>query len=179
MTVECSRCKANNPSDKRFCGDCGAPLDPALTAIKDLMNATWREQVAEVLRQHYKDQKFVEIETAGAIAAKLTEWSKLFAFFVGIPVAAALLALTVLGITSYNDFSGAIGRAKTELTNQVTETKKEVSKLKAEGKELAAEYTSLREGVGPSSVRLIVEEIQLFVEHELLVCGLGLGEQLI
>jgi hypothetical protein len=34
-------------------------------------------------------------------------------------------------------------------------------------------------GVRPSSVRLVVEEIQLFVEHVLLVCGLGLEEQLI
>ena len=34
-------------------------------------------------------------------------------------------------------------------------------------------------GDKPSSVRLIVEEIQLFVERELLVCGLGVAEELI
>jgi hypothetical protein len=35
------------------------------------------------------------------------------------------------------------------------------------------------DGARTSSVRLIVEGIQLLVEHELLVCGLGLEEQLI
>jgi hypothetical protein len=158
MTSECPRCKASNPADKRFCGDCGAALDPALSTLKDLMASKWREQIDEVLRQHYKDQKFIEMETASAVVAKLTEWAKTFAYLVGIPVAATLFVLTFLGIRSYSDFSDTVKKAKTELGAQILESKKDAGKLKVEGQELAAEYKALRDQLGPT--KALAEEVK-------------------
>jgi hypothetical protein len=116
MAIECARCKAQNADGQKFCGECGYPLDPATSATKDLPNATLRDQVREIIAQHYKDQKVVEIETAQAVANRLLDWAKLLAFFAGIPVALILLILGVFGIKTYNDISAKIEKGKADVT---------------------------------------------------------------
>src|SRR5207253_9888612 len=113
------RCKAENPGGKRFCGDCGGPLDPTLTAVSQLVDSSVKEQIQSILSERYKDQKLVEIETTQAVAARLSEWTKLFGFFIGIPVAVLLLILAVLGIKSYSDFVAQIGKLQSEATAEL------------------------------------------------------------
>jgi len=116
MAIECARCKAQNADGQKFCGECGDPLDPATSATKDLPNSPLRDQVREIIAQHYKDQKVVEIETTQAVANRLLDWAKLFAFFAGIPVALILLILGVFGIKTYNDISAKIEKGKADVT---------------------------------------------------------------
>ena len=119
MTIECLRCKAPNPVGKRFCGDCGSPLDPAFAAIKEMVGSTLREQVQDIIKEHYKDQKIVELETSQAIASRLFEWAKLFGFFVGIPIAILLLIFGALGIQKYADFLNQVDKAEKYVTDHV------------------------------------------------------------
>jgi uncharacterized membrane-anchored protein YhcB (DUF1043 family) len=144
MAIECARCKAQNADGQKFCGSCGGPLDPAIGALKDIMNSTLRDQVHEIIEQHYKDQKVVEIETTQAIVSRLSDWAKLFAFFVGIPIGLLLLILGVLGIKTYTDFSTQVDKAKADVTAQLAEAQKGAAKLRSEGDSLAGDYQKLR-----------------------------------
>jgi hypothetical protein len=140
MAVECARCKAQNADGKKFCGDCGASLDPAAAAA----NSALRDQVQEILAQRYKDQKVVEIETTQAIVARLLDWAKLLAFFVGIPIGVLLLIFGVLGFNTYKDFTTRVETAKTHVDAQLTAAQTGADKLKAEGEIISATYAELR-----------------------------------
>lgn len=144
MAVECSRCKAKNTDGKKFCGDCGAPLGSTAGVIGTAANSALRDQVQEIIAQHYKDQKVVEIETTQAIASRLLDWAKLLAFFVGIPIALLLLTFGALGIKTYNDLSTQVDKAKAEIVGQLTAAQTNAAKLKSEGDSLANDYKKLR-----------------------------------
>jgi hypothetical protein len=62
-----------------------------------------RQQIQTALKEQFKDQKVVEIETAEAIATRVSNWTKLLGFFVGIPVAFLVFVLGFLGIKTYDD----------------------------------------------------------------------------
>jgi hypothetical protein len=143
MTVECARCKAPNPDGKRFCGDCGAPLESAVTAAKGLVGTELRDQVNEIIREHYKDQKILEIETAQAIASRLLDWAKLLGFFIGIPVAVLLLILGVLGISKYSDFSEKVDKAQVDVGTKLADAQNSVAKIQANSTSLANAYDQL------------------------------------
>jgi hypothetical protein len=143
MTVECARCKAPNPDGNRFCGDCGAPLEPAIADAKGVPDIQLRGQVAEIIKEHYKDQKIVEIETAQAIASRLLDWAKLLGFFVGIPVAVLLLILGVLGISKYSDFSDKIDKAQLDIGAKLTDAQNSLAKIQANSASLGNAYDQL------------------------------------
>ena len=85
MTIECPRCEAANPDGKKFCGECGEALDPALSAVKQFIDVSVRSQILSTVAERYKDQKLLEVETTQAIATRFSEWAKLLGFFIGIP----------------------------------------------------------------------------------------------
>jgi F0F1-type ATP synthase membrane subunit b/b' len=143
MAVECAHCKSQNSDDKRFCGDCGAPLDSVSSALKGLSGTELRDQVDQIIREHYKDQKIVEIETAQAVASRLLDWAKLLGFFVGIPVTVLLLILGVLGISKYSDFSGKIDTAQADIGTKLTEAQNSLAKAQANGDSLGKLYDQL------------------------------------
>jgi uncharacterized membrane-anchored protein YhcB (DUF1043 family) len=145
MTIECSRCKTENADGQKFCGNCGGPLDPTISAVKELLTTTLRSQVNDIIEQHYKDQRVVEIETTQAIATRLSDWAKLFAFFVGIPIGLLLLILGALGIKTYTDFSNQVEKAKTDVTTQLTAAQTNAAKLKSEGDSLTTDYQKLHD----------------------------------
>jgi hypothetical protein len=144
MTITCERCKAANQEGMRFCGECGGPLDAAFGAMKEFIESTLREKIREVLRDYYKDQKVVEVETSQAVAARLLDWAKLFAFFVGIPTVLLLVLLGIFGIKTYSDFSTQIEKAQIEIATNLDAAQKRAAKLKSDGDTLIAEYEKVR-----------------------------------
>jgi len=144
MMTECQRCHATNPDGKRFCSDCGAPLDQTLAVASQMVDASVRAQVQSILTEHYKDQKMVELETTQAIAVRFSEWGKLLGFFLGIPVAVLLLTLAALGIKTYSDFVGQIRKAQTDVATALKSAQDNAAKLKTDGETLAKEYDNLR-----------------------------------
>jgi hypothetical protein len=140
MSIECVRCKTTNADDAKYCTECGNSLAPQIGALNELLDSTLRSRVQEIFQQHYKDQKVVEIETTQAIASRFLDWSKLFAYFVGIPIALLLFFFGLLGFKTYSDLSGKIEEAKTK----VETAQQAAAQLKAEGDSLASEYQKLR-----------------------------------
>jgi F0F1-type ATP synthase membrane subunit b/b' len=139
MPLQCLNCGTPNPDEKRFCGDCGALLDVNLGAVKQYLDGNLRREIQATLREDFRDQKLVQLETTEAIAEKLTSWAKLLGFFVGIPIFLTLSLLGLLGFKSYSDISKAIGDA----TNKISATLQEAQKLKDHADQISAEYAKL------------------------------------
>jgi hypothetical protein len=141
MAIECPRCKAASPDGKKFCGECGSPLDASAPASGVQPAAALRDQVSAILEQRYRDQKVVEIETTQAIANRLLEWAKLLAFFVGIPVTLLLLILGVLGIKTYRDLLTEIDKAHASVTAAADAA---LARLKTQSDAVDHDYQELR-----------------------------------
>jgi hypothetical protein len=169
MAIECARCKAQSANGKKFCGECGNPLDAASPAFKDLASSAnpaspaLRDQVHDIIEQHYKDQKVVEIETTQAIASRLLDWAKLLAFFVGIPITVLLLILGVFGIKTYNDFSTQVDKARADVAAAelaATSLKSRTASIDSDYQKLSAKIsdtrTALEEQVKTLSARVDV-----------------------
>ncbi len=113
--MNCPRCNAPSPEGKRYCADCGTPLDPSLVYVEGFV----RNQIKESLDEKFRDQRLVEIETSQAVVERVYGWSKLFAYFVAIPLALLLVGLGIAGIRKYEDFTalvrGAEGQVKPRL----------------------------------------------------------------
>ena len=172
--AECPHCKAQNPESKRFCGDCGGPLDHGL------VGESLREQVQNIIREHYKDQRIVDVETTQAIASRLVDWAKLFGFFIGIPIATLLLIVGALGIKTYSDFKAQVGKAQesivSDFTAKVDATQNDIlaraAKLKADGEALAAHYEKLRAQF--ADTKALAERVDT-LSHQVDVIGEKLG----
>jgi uncharacterized membrane-anchored protein YhcB (DUF1043 family) len=131
---------------------CGNPLDATIPAFKDLASPALRGQVHEIIEQHYKDQKVVEIEITQAIANRLLDWAKLLAFFVGIPITVLLLILGVFGIKTYNDFSTRIDKGKAD----VAAAEVAATNLKSRTASIDSDYQKLSTKI--SDTRTALEE---------------------
>src|SRR5438477_7508188 len=114
MAVQCPNCGASNLEDQRFCGKCGAALDPSIEIMKSLLDVLLPSKIQQIIREQYKDQKILELETTQSIVTRLSDWSKLFAFVVGIPIALVLVLLGFLGFRTYTDFSKQIIETQAE-----------------------------------------------------------------
>jgi hypothetical protein len=100
-----------------------------------------RQQIQTALKEQFKDQKVVEIETEEAIATRLWNWVQLLGFFVGIPLALFVSVLTIFGIKNANDFQELFIQSKslekqieTGLKNQI-ETVNQLERLEEKSRE--------------------------------------------
>ncbi|MFZ1548289.1 MAG: hypothetical protein WAT12_14540, partial [Candidatus Nitrotoga sp.] len=98
---------------QNFCPNCG---DKFITEAATLAipSGVLQAEIKAALKEHLKDTKAIELETAEAIVARIGSWAKLFGFFLGIPVAIFLAWLAMLGFTSYSDFVSKISSARSE-----------------------------------------------------------------
>jgi hypothetical protein len=86
-------------------------------------------QLEEILAKKFKDQKAVELETAGLIADRLMSWAKLFAVAIAVPLALILGFFTVIGISKYSDFTKMIDDAESKLKASVAQATTDANKL--------------------------------------------------
>jgi hypothetical protein len=143
-TVECVNCKAQNPTGKNFCSDCGTPLGFASRApFEPLL----RRQIQEILKEQLKDQKTIELETSIAIASRVSEWAKLFGIYAGIPLAILVLTLAFLGIKSFTDLSASIETRRKDISNSLDDARNQAKHLHDEGDALNLEYQKQRENL--------------------------------
>jgi hypothetical protein len=97
--MACSRCGVGNPDGKKYCGDCGAPLDPDFGPVREYLDSRLPDEVRAAIKEQLKDQKVLEIETSWAIASRVTDWMKVLAFVLAFPLA----ILGAFGVKSYFD----------------------------------------------------------------------------
>jgi len=132
--ISCPVCTDSNPSINTFCGKCGARIDPQAAVLEGQIEAT--------IKRLLKDRNVVEIEITQGIAARLTEWIKLFAFFAAIPLAFLLGGLAIWGVTKFADVNEKLQTAKTtaeSLQNKATVVSDQYARLQQD----AAKYESI------------------------------------
>jgi hypothetical protein len=135
----CPSCGTDVAEAQKYCHACGIQLlqpsddsPPSRSEIKEL--------IADELRKAPKDSKLVEYETTEAIITRLTNWAKLFAFFLGIPTAVLLALLAVLGIKSYDTFLTKVKETQNATVKQLEEKRDAAIKdAEASGGKLNAE----------------------------------------
>jgi hypothetical protein len=148
MTIECAKCKAPNPEGKKYCGDCGAFLDPNVGPILAVIESNLRQQIQAALKEQFSDQKVVEIETTQAIVARVLDWAKLLGFFIGIPLALLVLLLGFLGVKTYSDFSVLVKNAQQDTAQKLQQAQQQAEEIKKEGDKLTTEYQRLKIQIG-------------------------------
>lgn len=159
--MECFKCNSKNPDAKKYCGDCGSPLDEHLGAVQAYLDSSLGQQVATFLDKRLKDQKMVETEVTEAVATKLLGWAKLFGAVIGIPLTVLAVLLGFLGIKSYSDFKTIVDAGKKEISatfdaekqkaqesisliqHQTEAFRKQAAEIEGQRKILSAQYQEL------------------------------------
>lgn len=128
-----------------------------------------QRQIAQAIEGRFKDVRLLEVETAQAIAGRLLDWAKTFAFIVGIPLALAAAVLGWFGIRTYNDFAALIARTRSEVELLVSTAQTDIgSRLEAAdrgAREIEATAATLQEEYAGLQARLAeVSELAREVE---------------
>ncbi|MGA9798585.1 MAG: zinc-ribbon domain-containing protein [Terriglobales bacterium] len=121
--MKCPQCSAENTDGKNFCSDCGSLLTPQLLPLI-------RAQVDEHVREHFRDQTVVDVETTEAIAERFVKWGKWF--LIPATILITLLGVT-LGIFGIRDFADVHKAAQQAISESNDATKKaDEAKIKAQ-----------------------------------------------
>jgi hypothetical protein len=143
--MECPKCKVPNPDEKKFCGECGASLDPVAMAVDAYLSSTLRMQIQSIIKEELKDQNVMEVELSANVAERLSGWLKLFAFFVGIPVGLFVIFLGFLGVDKYQDFRAKLEKVTSEVVAKVEGSKKNIEEAGKVAGDLKVKVTAASE----------------------------------
>jgi F0F1-type ATP synthase membrane subunit b/b' len=133
--MNCPRCGIPSSEGKKYCADCGTPLDPELIRVEELVE----RRINQAIDAKFKDQRLVTIETSEAIANRFYLWAKLFAFFTGIPLALILLILSIGGIRTYSDLRNMINGIEAQVKPRVEQAKASADEAQSESEEAQRE----------------------------------------
>ena len=163
--THCPRCKSANPLEKKFCGDCGALLTPVREGSATFEFESFDNHVKAILDARVKDQKVLEIETAQAILTRVSEWVKLFGFFVAIPLGLLTATFALWGISSFVDFRRMVNSNRQQIEKQISEAKASTEQTKTDADALRAQYAKVRDEIGSlpedvKSLRVKVDDIE-------------------
>lgn len=140
--MNCGKCEATNPEGKNYCGDCGAAF--CSNVVTDNPAASGQSQkLLPNARELTKEQKLVEVEVIEAVVTRLSNWAKLFGFFVGVPIALFLTLLSLLGYKTYSDFTHLVNSSKDEVSKKLDDAQQQVASIKDRGNVLETEYQKL------------------------------------
>ncbi|MBY5585306.1 caspase family protein [Rhizobium leguminosarum] len=145
--IECQRCHAKSEEGKRFCGECGGPLDPAFAEMKQYLNFSMREELRSIIKSDYKDQHYLELTTTQAIVERITSWSKIFAGAVAIPLALLLFIFGAIGFKTYSDFTNELEKVQGNVSAKLDAAQTLATKLQEDGTALSNEYEKIRAGL--------------------------------
>ncbi len=132
LGVKCLKCGVSNPETNRYCGQCGAVLNPTLGPLWDTIEGGLHDRLETLIRERFRDQKIVEVEIAESVVERVMKWTKNLAFFVGIPLVLLVGALTVWGIKSLTDFQKIITTKQADVERELGQEKeKQITAIKA------------------------------------------------
>jgi hypothetical protein len=138
--MNCAKCQAANPEFKRFCGDCGASLEPRPKEDSVVVPPSERGRVDDTRANRELD----ELKLTEAVAKRLVEWAKLFAFFAAVPFAIVLFGLGLLGVKTYADFSAKVDGAAQEVEKKLRKAQDDTASTSADAAKLRDQLESLR-----------------------------------
>ena len=127
---------------KTWDSNVGPPIRQSDAAASDIQS-----RVLANLKDQFKGQDAVEIETTQAVVARLLEWAKYLAFIVGVPLALLGFGLGFLGIRTYSDFSALVKKGKEDLTQSLEEAQTRVATMKGDADSLNKNLQTLKNQV--------------------------------
>jgi hypothetical protein len=152
-TIECSRCSTSNNQSNRFCTACAAPLGAEWQAWERIIDDRLAERIRQTLKDEFRDQKALEIETTEKIADRTVRWAKIFGFFVGLPVAVIIAILWFIGVKTWSDVSAAREKVTT-VTADLSSAQKQLGEVNTRTKEAMADADSLKHKVDEAREQL-------------------------
>src|SRR6267378_6209028 len=133
--MNCPHCDSPSAEGKKYCADCGTPLDTQTAHLESLV----KDQVEESIKEKFKDQKLVDIETSQAIAERLHGWAKMFGFFVALPLAVLVIVLGFLGIEKYGDFKKLVDSIDHQVKPKIEQAKLDSEQAQRTAKDAKSE----------------------------------------
>src|ERR1043165_478039 len=126
----CPKCNMASAEGQKYCGECGSYLLSDAIMDERLLN----DRIEAVLAKQLKDREVVEVAITENIVGKIASWAKLFAYFIGIPLAIALFTLGFLGYNSYSSFTTLIENTEKKIKPQIEQAKARVDTLNEIGR---------------------------------------------
>jgi hypothetical protein len=148
--MNCPNCQTPSGEGKKFCADCGTPLDPQIRNMELFL----KTQVEASLRDKFKDQKLVDIETSQAIAERLHGWAKMFAFFVGVPIALIVLLLGFAGFAKYSDFKRLVASIEEQVKPKIEQAKSDAEQAQKTAKDAKADAEDSKKAIESATVEV-------------------------
>jgi hypothetical protein len=123
-SMKCPECGHSASAEDAYCAACGTRLVNLNEHIRELIST----QVHSGLDARFRDQKLVELDLTERVLSRLQRQMKLFAFWVGIPLAIIGIGIAIAGLNRYRDFSALMEsvekqiRPKLEQAQQAADT---------------------------------------------------------
>jgi uncharacterized membrane-anchored protein YhcB (DUF1043 family) len=136
--MDCVICKAQNPEGAKYCTNCGIRLDLSSGPLKDILEASVRQEVDRALQRYVKEERIAEFDITEKVTTRLLGWAKILGTLIGV----LLVVAGLLGVKSLTDL---YEKAKKELQVSVESAKKELEKQKTELSTLTSDYTNLHD----------------------------------
>jgi hypothetical protein len=108
----CIDCKATNPDDNRFCGQCGAELGRSLDET--------------IRKKGFRDRMATEMEIMDAVVGRLMKWVR----WLGTIAAVIIVLFGLLLGKSYMDVSKVVDSGKKEIETAIQKGTEDVEKAK-------------------------------------------------
>jgi hypothetical protein len=140
----CPRCGRPYDPDDLFCRECGLEVRGDAGAIEAYLSKITPLRVDAILKDRFRDQKVVEVETAELLADRAMKWMKTIGYFAGIPLLFAAAILSFFGYRTYSDFA-KISEQTGALEKQVETA---ASLIKTDQERIASLTTSLNDAEG-------------------------------
>jgi hypothetical protein len=115
--MNCPICNTSGPDGKKYCAECGAPLDPQTKYLESAIH----RQIEEEIEKRFKDRNLVDVETTQAIAGRLLSWVKMFAYPAGALIALCLIVLGFFGIERYSDLNTLVTNVEKDIKPKVAQ----------------------------------------------------------
>jgi hypothetical protein len=133
--MNCPNCNKPSEEGKKYCADCGTPLDQQTNYLKSFVAS----QVEQTINEKFKDRRFVDIETSEAVLQRIYGWAKLFAFFVGVPFGLFIIWLGIAGIQNYRDFSKLVASVEEQVKPKIEQAKSDAELAQKTAREAKGE----------------------------------------
>src|SRR5215831_11203987 len=128
--MNCPKCQTANPEGHKFCGACGAALDPALDPLRDALEKSLRAQLRAELNERLRDQN---------------PQMRRYALWMGVPSMALLLGVLFFGLRSYHEVTAHLESARQQLDERLAQLKQEKDAAERAHAALQADYVQLRQ----------------------------------
>ena len=118
----CPECHAEVRQHDQYCASCGARLGSQRHVVEKYLEELLPGRVDALLKDRFKDQNVVAVETSELVATRAIGWLKILGFLIGIPAACVVGLITFVGIKNYADLE--------RIENQLSDPAAHLSTLK-------------------------------------------------